>query len=60
MPKIQREMHFSGHAGGPGAASDIIALYVPATANPSTTLFVKYITGNQISGYVGSGTGSYL
>ena len=47
------------HAG-PGAASDIIALYSPANADATQALFVKYITGSQIPNYVGTGTGQYV
>jgi len=44
---------------GPGAATDVVALYAPATANYTTQLFVKYILGSQIPNYVGTGTGQY-
>ncbi|BDA46085.1 probable inactive purple acid phosphatase 27 [Coccomyxa sp. Obi] len=46
-------------AGGPGKAGDVIALYAPANVDPNTVLFVKYIQGNQIPGYVGTGNGTY-
>ena len=49
-------------AGAPGSASDIIAVYSPAVQNidPTQTLFIKYITGSQITGYVGKGSGTYV
>lgn len=54
-------MNMSGllRIGGPGKATDVVALYAPANADPSTVLFVKYILGNQIPGYVGTGAGKY-
>jgi hypothetical protein len=45
---------------GPGAAGDIIALYSPGNVDPTQFLFVKYITGSQITGYVGTGKGTYV
>ena len=45
---------------GPGLATDLIALYSPGNVNPAQFLFVKYITGNQITGYVGTGKGTYV
>ena len=38
----------------------MVALYAPAPANYNTQIFVKYITGNQIPGYVGKGIGQYV
>ncbi|EIE24225.1 Metallo-dependent phosphatase [Coccomyxa subellipsoidea C-169] len=45
--------------GGPGKATDVVALYAPANADPATVLFVKYILGSQIPGYIGTGAGTY-
>lgn len=38
----------------------MVALYAPATANYTTQIFVKYILGSSIPGYVGTGTGQYM